>query len=75
MRLIIQKNAEDVGIWAARYIKKRIVDFNPTADKPFVLGLPTGSSPLSTYVCLLLLGCLGNLASTLATKLLRQLFG
>ena len=31
------------------YIAKRINDFNPTAKKPFVLGLPTGSTPLGTY--------------------------
>jgi hypothetical protein len=27
----------------------RIKDFAPTADKPFVLGLPTGSSPEIIY--------------------------
>ena len=27
----------------------RINDFSPTAEKPFVLGLPTGSSPIPTY--------------------------
>lgn len=27
----------------------RIKRFNPTADKPFVLGLPTGSSPELIY--------------------------
>ena len=30
-------------------IAKRILKFNPTAEKPFVLGLPTGSTPLGTY--------------------------
>ena len=29
--------------------QKKINDFNPTTDKPFVLGLPTGSTPLGTY--------------------------
>ena len=28
---------------------RRINDFKPTAEKPFVLGLPTGSSPIPTY--------------------------
>jgi glucosamine-6-phosphate deaminase len=29
--------------WGARYIKKRIHDFNPSPDRLFVLGLPTGT--------------------------------
>lgn len=47
MRLIICDN--DVADWAARYIKQRIVEFAPTADNPFVLGLPTGGTPLPMY--------------------------
>ena len=35
--------------WAAAYIVKRINDFKPTPEKPFVLGLPTGSTPIGTY--------------------------
>lgn len=27
----------------------RILEFAPTAERPFVLGLPTGSSPVKTY--------------------------
>lgn len=49
MRLIIEENQEDVGLWVASYIRKRINDFKPTAERPFVLGLPTGNSPLVTY--------------------------
>ncbi|MBN1436215.1 MAG: glucosamine-6-phosphate deaminase [Sedimentisphaerales bacterium] len=49
MRVIIQKNSQLVGTWTAAYIAKRINMFKPTAKKPFVLGLPTGSSPLGTY--------------------------
>ncbi len=49
MRLIIQPNYEMVSLWAARYIAKRINEFNPTPKKPFKLGLPTGSSPLGLY--------------------------
>jgi glucosamine-6-phosphate deaminase len=33
----------------AEYIATKINDFKPTPAKPFVLGLPTGSSPLGTY--------------------------
>jgi len=49
MRVIIEEGYDEVSSWVARYIKKRILEFNPTAEKPFVLGLPTGSSPLGTY--------------------------
>lgn len=49
MRVIIQPDYEKLSLWAARYIAKAIKDFAPTAEKPFVLGLPTGSSPLGTY--------------------------
>nr|WP_222939805.1 glucosamine-6-phosphate deaminase [Photobacterium sp. BZF1] len=41
--------AKDVGLWSARYIADRINKFEPTAERPFVLGLPTGGTPLSTY--------------------------
>merc|ERR1712216_553976 len=53
MRLIIREEKLDVSVWAARYVKHRINTFNggegPTAEKPFVLGLPTGSTPLGMY--------------------------
>ncbi len=49
MRLIIQNNYEQISKWAAAYIVQKINTFKPTADKPFVLGLPTGSSPLGVY--------------------------
>ncbi|MCX6149847.1 MAG: glucosamine-6-phosphate deaminase [Ignavibacteriales bacterium] len=49
MRLIIQSNYDLVSKWAANYVAKSIKDFNPTEKKPFVLGLPTGSSPLGMY--------------------------
>ncbi|MGE5457519.1 MAG: glucosamine-6-phosphate deaminase [Methanococcaceae archaeon] len=49
MRLIIQPDYEKVSQWAANYIVRSIREFKPTADKPFVLGLPTGSSPIGMY--------------------------
>ena len=49
MRLIIQESYGKMSQWAAAYIVKRINDFKPTADRPFVLGLPTGSTPIGTY--------------------------
>ena len=49
MRLVIQDSKDHVGELVAAYVVKRINDFKPTADRPFVLGLPTGSSPLACY--------------------------
>ncbi|GHV60002.1 glucosamine-6-phosphate deaminase [Spirochaetia bacterium] len=49
MRLIIQKDYEAASRWAANHIAERIRRFAPTGDRPFVLGLPTGSSPLGIY--------------------------
>ena len=49
MRVIIEPDYAEVSRWAARYVARRILDAAPTADKPFVLGLPTGSSPLGMY--------------------------
>ncbi|KAI0829787.1 hypothetical protein BC628DRAFT_1314822, partial [Trametes gibbosa] len=47
--LIIRDDAASVGEYIANYIAKRINDFSPTPERPFVLGLPTGSSPIPTY--------------------------
>lgn len=49
MRLIIQPNYQQISQWAAAYIVNKINNFAPTASRPFVLGLPTGSSPLGVY--------------------------
>jgi len=49
MRLIIQPDYEAISAWVAAYIAERIISFTPTADRPFVLGLPTGSTPLGIY--------------------------
>ena len=49
MRLIIEPNYEEVSRWAANYVASRINADNPTAEKPFVLGCPTGGSPLGMY--------------------------
>ncbi|GLT15680.1 glucosamine-6-phosphate deaminase [Vibrio algivorus] len=49
MRLIPLDNANEVGLWSARHIVNKINKFNPTEDRPFVLGLPTGGTPLNTY--------------------------
>lgn len=49
MRLIIQPDPAGVGRWAAAYIANKINRHKAVSQKPFVLGLPTGSSPLETY--------------------------
>ncbi len=49
MRLIIQPDYEKISQWAANYIVSKINAFAPSPDNPFVLGLPTGSSPVGTY--------------------------
>ncbi|MEI6677458.1 MAG: glucosamine-6-phosphate deaminase [Mariniphaga sp.] len=49
MRLIIQSEAVGVARWSAVYIARRINESLRTSEKPFVLGLPTGSTPLGTY--------------------------
>lgn len=49
MRLIIRDDAEAASVYVANYVVDRIKHFNPTPAHPFVLGLPTGSSPLIVY--------------------------
>lgn len=53
MRVIIQPDYDQVSAWAAAYVTRAIGRFKPTAQKPFVLGLPTGSSPLGMYSALI----------------------
>ncbi|KAI9296586.1 glucosamine-6-phosphate isomerase 1 [Neoconidiobolus thromboides FSU 785] len=52
MRLIIRNDAQAVAKYVADYIVARVKKFAPTAERPFVLGLPTGSSPIGVYRCL-----------------------
>jgi len=49
MRMIIQQDYDSMSKWTAHYIADKILKFDPKPDKPFVLGLPTGSSPIGTY--------------------------
>ncbi|MCQ2095232.1 MAG: glucosamine-6-phosphate deaminase [Bacteroidaceae bacterium] len=49
MRVIITKDYDQMSLWAANYVAQRIVEKNPTQENPFVLGCPTGSSPLGLY--------------------------
>lgn len=49
MRVIIEPDYKALSKWAANHVIERIKAFKPTAERPFVLGLPTGSSPEGMY--------------------------
>ena len=49
MRVIIEPDYDALSKWAAKYVADRIIAFQPTEEKPFVLGCPTGSSPIGLY--------------------------
>ena len=49
MRIIIMGNYNKMSAFTAAHIVERINKFGATTDNPFVLGLPTGSSPLGVY--------------------------
>lgn len=62
MRVIIEPDYEKLSQWAANYVADRINAAGPTAEKPFVLGCPTGSSPLGTYKALIALHKAGKVS-------------
>jgi len=62
MRILIHENYQQLSKWTAYYIANKIIEFNPTSEKPFVLGLPTGSSPVGAYTELIELVKQGNLS-------------
>lgn len=52
MRLVIKPSYDEVSAYAAEHVIGRINAASPTAERPFVLGLPTGSSPVGMYRCI-----------------------
>lgn len=62
MRFIIRDDPVAVGEYVGNYIARRINDFDPTPERKFVLGLPTGSSPIPTYKTLIRLVKEGKLS-------------
>ena len=64
MRVIIEPDYEKLSNWAAEYVISKINAANPTAEKPFVLGLPTGSSPIGMYKALVKANKEGRVASS-----------
>jgi glucosamine-6-phosphate deaminase len=49
MRILIHNDYERLSRWVAHYVVYKLNKKQPTASNPFVLGLPTGSSPIGTY--------------------------
>lgn len=62
MRLIIQPDYQTISKWTANYVATKINKVQPTPGKPFVLGLPTGSSPLGMYMELIELNKTGKVS-------------
>ena len=49
MQVIIRNTMVEASVWAARYIADKINAKAAVSDKPFVIGLCTGSTPIETY--------------------------
>lgn len=49
MRVIIRDTEKEAALWVADRIANAIKAKAKVSDKPFVLGLPTGSTPLKVY--------------------------
>ena len=49
MKLIIRDDSKQGSLWAAHYIAAKINEKAAKTDKPFVIGLCTGSTPIETY--------------------------
>lgn len=62
MRILIHKDYEALSRWCAYYIARKIKDKKPSPGDPFVLGLPTGSSPIGTYKELIRLNQAGKVS-------------
>jgi glucosamine-6-phosphate deaminase len=53
MRLVIKPDYLSISKWLSDYVVEKILQSNKIKDKFFVLGLPTGSSSLGMYNCLI----------------------
>ena len=49
MRVIILDDYDQISRWTANYVVAKINQKMASSDEPFVLGCPTGSSPLGMY--------------------------
>ncbi|MEI6386900.1 MAG: glucosamine-6-phosphate deaminase [Spirochaetota bacterium] len=62
MRLVIRPDYEAVSRWAANHVAARIKESAARGEARFVLGLPTGSSPLGFYRHLVALNRVGRVS-------------
>ncbi|MFZ4616436.1 MAG: glucosamine-6-phosphate deaminase [Rectinemataceae bacterium] len=62
MRLVIRPDYEAVSRWAANHVAARIMESASRGEARFVLGLPTGSSPLGLYRQLVALNRAGKVS-------------
>jgi len=53
MHLIIKKDYDECARYVGEYIASKILNAKPSKSHPFVLGLPTGSTPLGVYATLI----------------------
>ena len=74
MRVIIQSNYDNLSKWAARYVIDAIKKHQPSAEHPFVLGLPTGSSPEGMYAQLVAIMLLCAVTSSITSIVLLRIF-
>lgn len=49
MRIIIEDDYNTICDWVTQYLTQKIKNFSPTKENPFILGLPTGSTPIGVY--------------------------
>lgn len=49
MRIMIYNDYDHLSQWVAHYVARKINKAEKEGNKPYVLGLPTGSSPIGTY--------------------------
>ena len=62
MKVIIRNTAKEASVWVARHIVSRIREKAAVSDRPFVLGLCTGSTPIETYAELIRLYQAGEIS-------------
>ena len=62
MKVIIRDNAHEASLWVAHRIAAAIKAKAAVSDKPFVLGLCTGSTPIETYAELARMVAAGELS-------------
>ena len=62
MKVIIRNSSKEASVWTAHLIADRIKAKAAVSDKPFVIGLCTGSTPIETYAELIRMVKAGELS-------------